>query len=578
VTAFVLASASPARERVLEQAGLNPVVIVSRVDEHLVMATQPAGTKPARAVEILASAKAFDVATGLAGEVASDAVVLGCDSMLLLDGRLQGKPGTAEEARRRWALMAGRAAELLTGHCLVQVIDGEPVARISETRSTTVLFGTPSPTDLDAYLSTGEPLRVAGSFTLDGLGSWFVEGIDGDPSNVIGVSVPLVGQLLGKLGITVSSLWVKHEKHVPPKPFHPDTPSHASLPPRMVPTFDSLAMIGPTQQQEFKDSHGNPIPHLPSINETFHNACADDSFDLGVHTNRGTCLWTGDYLNTGDGAQLIPVDPSNPSAALGGRTKPLLLPADAQKGARLLPTGSAELAHRSLLFTSCIPSPGCSTFVSANTTVHDVSEPGLSAYPPLGTIVGISQPSGVAVADKRMLVAGNVGTGPWAPRFAWLTPPIDDPRFLDSAAWEKIGGGSPTGTDGTPISGGGDRENQLFALPGGGFGLLDSNGSGDAHIGLKLFRTPQELVSEPMTVLIRNDPSDPRPDDPFISRDPHKLLQPYGPQVVGVRMNANGTQTLHFLVSQWVTDPTRAYRTILYSIVLTPEYLGVRSI
>ncbi len=575
MTAFVLASASPARERILEQAGLNPVVIVSHVDEHLVMATQPSGTAPTRAVEVLAAAKAFDVATALAGEVASDAVVLGCDSMLLLDGSLQGKPGTVEEARRRWGLMAGRSAELLTGHCLVRVINGRPTARVSETRSTTVRFGTPSAADLDAYLATGEPLQVAGSFTLDGLGSWFVEGIDGDPSNVIGVSVPLVGQLLDKLGVTASSLWVRHEKHVPPKPFHPDTPSVASLPPRMVPVFDSLVMIGPTQQQEFKDAHGNPIPHMPSVNASFHTACSDDSFDLGVHTNRGACLWTGDYLNTGDGIQLIPVDPASPSVALGGRSKPLVLPPDAQDGARLLPTGSAELAHRSLLFASCIPSPGCSTFVSADTIVYDVSEPGKRSYEPMGVIAGISQPSGVSAPGRRMLVAGNVGTGPWAPRFAWLTPAIDDPAFLDSAAWEKVDGGSPTGTDGVPINGGGDRENQLFALPAGGFGLLDSNGSGDAHIGLKLFRTPQELVGEPMTVLIRNDPSDPRSDDPFISRDPHKLLQPYGPQVVSVTMNTDGTQTLYFLVSQWVTDPTRAYRTILYSVVLTPEYLSL---
>lgn len=565
MTAFVLASASPARERILEQAGLNPVVIVSHVDEHLVMATQPSGTAPERAVEVLACAKAFDVATTLAGEVAADAVVLGCDSMLLLDGMLQGKPGTVEEARRRWGLMAGRSAQLLTGHCLVRVVEGKPVARVSETRSTTVRFGNPSAADLEAYLATGEPLQVAGAFTLDGLGSWFVEGIDGDPSNVIGVSVPLLGQLLNTLGVPASSLWIRHEKHLPPKPFHPDTPTPAPLPPRMVPLLDSLAMLGPTQQQEFKDAQGNPIPHMPSVNASFQTACRDDSFDLGVHTNRGACLWTGDYLNTGDGIQLIPVDPASPSVALGGRSKPLALPPDAQDGARLLPTGSAELAQRSLLFASCIPSPGCSTFVSADTTVYDVSEPGRPSYQPIGVMAGISQPSGVSAPGRRMLVAGNIGTGPWAPRYAWLTPPIDDPAFLDSSAWEKIG----------QIRGGGDRENQLFALPAGGFGLLDSNGSGDAHIGLKLFRTPQELVSEPMTVLIRNDPSEPRPDDPFISRDPHKLLQPYGPQVVSITMNADGTQTLYFLVSQWVTDPTRAYRTILYSIVLSPQYLSI---
>ncbi|WP_100525226.1 Maf family protein [Mycobacteroides abscessus] len=564
-TTFVLASASPARERILEQAGLNPVVIVSHVDEHLVMATQPSGTPPSRAVEVLASAKAFDVATALAGEVAADAVVLGCDSLLLLDGSLQGKPGTVKEARRRWELMAGRSAELLTGHCLVRVLDGKPVARVSETRSTTVRFGTPSADDLEAYLATGEPLQVAGAFTLDGLGGWFIDGIDGDPSNVIGVSVPLVGRLLNKLGVSASSLWIRHEKHVPPKPFHPDTPTVPALPPRMVPLSDSLVMIGPTQQQEFKDAQGIPIPHMPSVNTSFQIACDNDSFDLGVHTNRGACLWTGDYLNTGDGIQLIPVDPARPSVALGGRTKPLALPENAQNGARLLPTGSAQLAHRSFLFASCIPAPGCSTFVSADTTVYDVSEPGQTTYHPVGVMAGISQPSGVSAPGRRMLVAGNIGTGPWAPRLAWLTPPIDDPAFLDSSAREKLG----------QIKGGGDRENQLFALPAGGFGLLDANGSGDAHIGLKLFRTPQELVSEPMTVLIRNDPSDPRADDPFISRDPHKLLQPYGPQVVNITMNADGTQTLYFLVSQWVTDPTRAYRTILYSIVLAPQYLSI---
>jgi septum formation protein len=206
VTRLVLASASPARLGILRTAGIDPVVRVSGVDEDAVSAALPAGTSSHDVVVALARAKAADVAASIP-ELAADCVVVGCDSMLLVDGQLQGKPHTPEVARERWATMAGRSADLITGHCVLRLRDGEIVAESAECSSTTVHFAKPTPDELDTYIASGEPLKVAGAFTLDGLGGWFVDRIEGDPSSVIGIGLPLLRRLLEDVGVGVTQLW-----------------------------------------------------------------------------------------------------------------------------------------------------------------------------------------------------------------------------------------------------------------------------------------------------------------------------------------------------------------------------------
>ncbi|WP_431964477.1 nucleoside triphosphate pyrophosphatase [Nocardia sp. bgisy134] len=205
-TTLVLASASPARREVLRSAGIDPVVRVSDVDEDAVAAALPADTTPQTVVVELAKAKAAAVAATIP-EYAADCVVVGCDSMLLVDGVLQGKPHTPEVARARWADMAGRSADLITGHCVLRMRDGEIVTEAVDCSATTVHFAKPEPGELDAYIATGEPLQVAGAFTLDGLGGWFVDRIDGDPSSVIGIGLPLLRRLLGDVGVGIAQLW-----------------------------------------------------------------------------------------------------------------------------------------------------------------------------------------------------------------------------------------------------------------------------------------------------------------------------------------------------------------------------------
>ncbi|VFB01552.1 nucleoside triphosphate pyrophosphatase [Nocardia cyriacigeorgica] len=206
MTELVLASASPARRTVLRSAGIEPVVRVSDVDEDAVAAALPANTPPQRVVVELAKAKAATVAAAVP-EFAADCVVVGCDSMLLIDGVLQGKPHTPEVARARWNAMAGRSAELITGHCVLRLLDGAVTAEAVDCSSTTIHFGKPEPEALEAYIATGEPLQVAGAFTLDGLGGWFVDRIDGDPSSVIGIGLPLLRRLLDDVGVAVADLW-----------------------------------------------------------------------------------------------------------------------------------------------------------------------------------------------------------------------------------------------------------------------------------------------------------------------------------------------------------------------------------
>ncbi|MEV0187639.1 nucleoside triphosphate pyrophosphatase [Kitasatospora purpeofusca] len=193
---LVLASASPARLGLLRQAGLDPRVVVSGVDEDAITAATPA-----ELALVLAEAKAEAVAATLAeGEL-----VIGCDSVLELDGQALGKPADEAEALARWQAMRGRAGVLRTGHCVIDTATGR---RASATASTTVRFGTPDDAEVAAYIATGEPLHVAGAFTLDGRSAPFVEGIDGDPGNVIGLSLPLLRGLLDELGMRITDLWV----------------------------------------------------------------------------------------------------------------------------------------------------------------------------------------------------------------------------------------------------------------------------------------------------------------------------------------------------------------------------------
>jgi septum formation protein len=201
----VLASASPARLGVLRAAGIDPVVEVADLDEDGLLAGMPDATAGEK-VTALASAKATAVAERI-GTTHPDAIVIGCDSMLLIDGTLVGKPHTAEVARARWADMAGGKGDLHTGHAVLRLVDGVISASAAEHAVTGVRFAVPTPDELDAYLATGEPLVVAGSFTIDGLGGWFVEGLDGDPSNVIGLSLPLTRRLLAQVGVRVTDLW-----------------------------------------------------------------------------------------------------------------------------------------------------------------------------------------------------------------------------------------------------------------------------------------------------------------------------------------------------------------------------------
>ncbi|MEV4616511.1 nucleoside triphosphate pyrophosphatase [Kitasatospora sp. NPDC049258] len=193
---LVLASASPARLGLLRQAGLDPRVQVSGVDEDALSAPTPA-----ELALVLAEAKAKAVAAGLtAGEL-----VIGCDSVLELDGQALGKPADAAEALQRWQSMRGRAGVLQTGHCVIDTASGR---QVSATASTTVRFGTPDDAEIAAYIASGEPLHVAGAFTLDGRSAPFVEGIDGDPGNVIGLSLPLLRRLLAELDVRITDLWV----------------------------------------------------------------------------------------------------------------------------------------------------------------------------------------------------------------------------------------------------------------------------------------------------------------------------------------------------------------------------------
>jgi septum formation protein len=194
---LVLASASPARLSLLRQAGLAPDVVVSDVDESTVHAP-----RVAEQVALLASAKAAAVA-----KRETDALVVGADSLLEFRGKPLGKPADAAQARERWQRMAGRSGVLHTGQALFDVRDGAVVSRDIAVASTVVYFASPTPAELEAYLATGEPLAVAGAFTLDGLGAPFVRRVEGDPAAVVGLSLTVLRTQLSKRGLAITDLW-----------------------------------------------------------------------------------------------------------------------------------------------------------------------------------------------------------------------------------------------------------------------------------------------------------------------------------------------------------------------------------
>lgn len=195
-TPFVLASASPSRRRLLEQAGVTPLVLVSGVDEEAI--EEAMRDRPVPDVA-LALARAKAEAVVATGEVPAGALVLGCDSIFEVDGVRLGKPPSAEEALRRWQRMRGRSGTLHTGHWLIDSATGEG---FGETVSTVVDMVDAPDDEIAAYIATGEPLKVAGGFTLDDLGAPYVAGVHGDPGNVIGVSLPAVRRMAGQLGLT----------------------------------------------------------------------------------------------------------------------------------------------------------------------------------------------------------------------------------------------------------------------------------------------------------------------------------------------------------------------------------------
>jgi septum formation protein len=190
---------------VLRQAGIDPVVHVSGVDEDAITAALPDATHQ-ELVTALAEAKAEAVVEVVAAAY-PDSVIVACDSMLSLGDEIMGKPGTPERARQRWAGMAGNSGDLLTGHAVIRLTAGKVTGSVAGWESTVVRFDKPTDAELTAYIASGEPLSVAGAFTIDGRGGWFVESIDGNASSVIGISLPLTRRLLTEVGVSVTEFW-----------------------------------------------------------------------------------------------------------------------------------------------------------------------------------------------------------------------------------------------------------------------------------------------------------------------------------------------------------------------------------
>ncbi|MGQ0465598.1 MAG: Maf family protein [Sporichthyaceae bacterium] len=198
---LILASASPARLATLRRAGLDPEVVVSDVDE-----SGTRGPNTAVTTRMLAGLKADAVAQNMR-DVPAGTLILGCDSLLDLDGEALGKPGTSEAAVARWRAMRGRQGVLYTGHALVEPATGRRDQRVA---ATTVTFAELSDAEIEAYVATGEPLHVAGAFTIDGYGGAYVQRIGGDHHNVVGVSLPLLRTMVEQFGVAWHQLWKAH--------------------------------------------------------------------------------------------------------------------------------------------------------------------------------------------------------------------------------------------------------------------------------------------------------------------------------------------------------------------------------
>ncbi|MHA7269348.1 Maf family protein [Arthrobacter sp. HLT1-20] len=197
---LILASASPSRAKLLNDAGIGHRILVSDVDEDAVSGAAGPLT-PAETALLLARAKAEAVAAG-----ESQALVIGCDSVFEFDGEPYGKPWEPDVARERWQLMRGKSGVLHTGHWLINVSDGTSVAH-GEINSAVVHFEDVSDAEILAYVATGEPLQVAGGFTIDGLAGAFISGVDGDPHTVVGLSISTLRRLLAKTGVSITELW-----------------------------------------------------------------------------------------------------------------------------------------------------------------------------------------------------------------------------------------------------------------------------------------------------------------------------------------------------------------------------------
>lgn len=195
---IVLASQSPSRRMILNQAGVEPIIKPADVDEDAIIARLQ-GAEPDEIVIQLALAKAQAIAPDHPEDV-----VIGGDSMLLLDGELQGKPHTAEATIQRWMQQRGKTAHLITGHAILL---GEK--HILEATRTAIHFADATDADIQAYAHSGEPLQCAGAFTLEALGGWFIDSIEGDPSSVIGLSLPTVRRALYSFGLNASDFWSK---------------------------------------------------------------------------------------------------------------------------------------------------------------------------------------------------------------------------------------------------------------------------------------------------------------------------------------------------------------------------------
>ncbi|WP_309065809.1 Maf family protein [Microbacterium sp.] len=208
-----LASTSPARLMLLRQAGIEPLIMAPAVDEDAAAATaaeeRGGALAPEDLVLLLARAKAEDVATRLAAEdPAFDGLVIGGDSMFALAGQIYGKPYTAEEATRRWREMRGATGVLHSGHSVYRLSPGAEPREATEVAAASVTFADDvTDAEIAAYVASGEPLHVAGAFTVDSLGGPFITRVEGDPSTVVGMSLSTLRRLAGELGVAWTDLW-----------------------------------------------------------------------------------------------------------------------------------------------------------------------------------------------------------------------------------------------------------------------------------------------------------------------------------------------------------------------------------